>query len=259
MTLPKSCCAPCPDVETVQIPGPEGPSDPGTNGTDGIDAFTQTTADFIVPAIGANVTIVVVESGWMVVGQPVFIEGAGIFEVVSIASQTSVTLKYLDYSINTHSTETISTGAKVSPSGNEPSNTLLPAIVDYETADSQALTPTPTQLIGLSVTLSETRSYLLVAQIRLDFEVATFEANRTATVKLRRTNNTPGDIANTPQSIETGVVTLEVSTKAVVALPPVVYSASAGDIIQLFGSVDVAPYSGALAAIDGSIVAIPLF
>lgn len=259
MSLPKSCCAPCPDVETVQVPGPEGPSDPGTDGTDGINAFTQTTADFIVPAIGGQVTIVVVNTDWMGIGQPLFIEDAGIFEVVSIGSQTSVTLEYLDYDINTHSTETISTGAKVSPSGNEPSSTLLPAITDYETGDSQALTPTPSQLIGLEVTLSETRSYLLVAHIRLDFSVATFEATRTATVKLRRTNNTPGDIANTPQSLETGVVTLEASTFAVVALPPVVYSANAGDIIQLFGSVDVAPYSGALAAIDGSIVAIPLF
>lgn len=260
MSLPKSCCTPCPETETVQVPGPDGePGTDGADGADGISAFTFTTANFVVPAIGAQVTVSVGNSSWMAVDGLVFCEGAGIFQVISIPATTSVVLEYLDYSVNTNAGATITSGAMVNPSGSEPSVSLLPSISDYETGGSQALTVTPSQLISLSVTLTEAKSYLLLAQIRLDFDAATFEADRTATVKLRRTNNTAADIANAVQAMATGVTVLETATAQVVHLPAVVYAAGAGDIIQMFGSVDTAPYSGSLKAVSGSILAIPLF
>lgn len=224
-----------------------------------MSAFTFTTADFVVPAIGDQVTVSVGNSSWMAVNGLVFVEGAGIFQVISIPSATSVVLEYLDYSVNTNEAATVTTGSMVNPSGSEPNVTLLPSISDYEIGGSQALTVTAAQLISLAITLTQAKSYLLFGQIRLDFDVATFEANRTATVKLRRTNNTAGDIANAVQAMATGETVLETATAQIVHIPPVVYVAASGDVIELFGALDTAPYSGSLKAVSGCIVAIPLF
>lgn len=113
------CCA-CPDPVVVSVPGTAGAAGAtGAAGTNGSNAFTFTSANFIVPAINANVTVSVGYSGWMTIGQNVFVEGAGNFEVISFPGTTSVVLKYLDYTGNTHATETINSGAQVSPSGTQ--------------------------------------------------------------------------------------------------------------------------------------------
>jgi hypothetical protein len=135
----------------------------------------------------------------------------------------------------------------------------LPEIADYALAQSTAVSDSAAQLAGLSITLTVAGSYLIMGTVRLDFDVATFSADETVTAKLRRTNNSPTDIPNAIVNLNTGVTSLETSTFAAVAIPPVVYAGSAGDIIQLFGVLTDTPYSGALNAIEGSIVAIPLF
>lgn len=118
MSAPLDCCSPCPTAVITEVPGVEG--DPGTNGTDGLNAYTVTTASFVVPAIGNNVTVSVGSSLWMTVGQNVFIEGAGYFEVISKANSASAVLQYLDYTGNTNAGNTISSGAGVSPGGTQP-------------------------------------------------------------------------------------------------------------------------------------------
>lgn len=121
-----SPCVPCCTTpQTTNIPGPEG--DAGTDGADGVNAYTATTANFTVPAIDGNVTIAVADSSWMGVGQNIFVEGAGYFEVISKPSAASVTAQYLDYDINTHATELILAGAKVSPGGTQITATLTVA------------------------------------------------------------------------------------------------------------------------------------
>jgi hypothetical protein len=47
-----------------------------------------------------------------------------------------------------------------------------------------------------SLTLTKAGTYLLTARVRLDYNGATFSAVRTATLKLRRTNNTAADLSN---------------------------------------------------------------
>lgn len=261
MSIPKSCCAPCPDVEVVQVPGPEGnDGDNGTNGTNGLSASTVTTADFEVPIIGANVTINVGQSTTFITGENVFVQGAGYFLLVSKPTTTTMILQYLNYTGNTHTGETISSGAGVGPSATQgPNATLLPAISNYQLAGSQALSDTPAQLLTLSITLAAAGSYLLMASVRLDFDVATFSGAEDVALKLRETNLGPADVANAVLNLDTGTTTLLSETLAAVALPPVVYTAAAGAVIQLFGSLSDTPYSGSLRAVEGSIVAIPLF
>jgi len=73
---------------------PAGISTP-SNGVDGLNSFTSTTADFVVPSVGANVTITVSSLGqatgkWAATGQLIFIEGAGWYRVVS-STDTTIT------------------------------------------------------------------------------------------------------------------------------------------------------------------------
>lgn len=258
MSVPKSCCAPCPDTPTVNVPGVEGP--PGTDGTDGaagLNSFTNTTADFVVPGLGANVTINVVDSTWMLPGQTVFITGAGNFTVVSKPTPTSVTLNYDNVGNNTATGNTISTGAGVSPSGKI--LTALPMTANYQTGGSQALTASPTQILNGTITLATAGTYLLLATARFDFDIATFNSEQILTFKLRRTNNTPGDVANAVANVNTGLTNLVTATLDVVPLPAVSYTATAGDIIQPFASLNGLPYSGSLIAVEVSVMAVRIF
>lgn len=256
MSVPKQCCNPCPDVEETNIPGPEG--EPGADGAAGINAFSITTADFNVPNIGDSVTIQVGNSTWATVGQNVFIEGAGTFSISSKPGAGSMAITYLNYSGNTHAGETISAGAQVSPAGTQPNVTLLPAITAYALAGSQALTNSSSQLLGASISLSA-KTYLLLATVRLDYDIATFSAQQDINLKLRETTNGPADIANAIANVTTPAVTTHTGTFVTVAFPPVTYSAASGDTIQMFGSLESSPYAGALNVVELSLVAIPLF
>lgn len=97
----QDCCLPCEEPVVENIPGPQGPAGAaGAAGTDGENAFT--TADsFTMPAELANVTVTVAESAWAVPGQIVAAGKAGsasfgYFEVISVPSATSLTLKNLE-------------------------------------------------------------------------------------------------------------------------------------------------------------------
>lgn len=134
------CCQPCESVPTTQVPGPAGKTAyevavlngfVGTEaewltsleGEDGENAFTLTALDFTMPAELANVIVNVVSTDWMAIGQPLFVQGAGFFEVVSIGSPTDVTLKNLEdaatdaYLDNVAPGTNISAAMKVSPGG----------------------------------------------------------------------------------------------------------------------------------------------
>lgn len=125
--LPESdaCCTPCQEMPTTQIPGPAGNDGAdGADGVDGVNAFTLTAADFTVPAELANVSVTVVDNTWMAVGQPVFVETAGFYEVISVnVDGVTVTLKNLEdtasdaYLDNAAPTTNIATGVKVTPGG----------------------------------------------------------------------------------------------------------------------------------------------
>lgn len=102
----RQCCV-CPTPEIINIPGIS---------TAGIDAFTFTTANFVVPAVGAQVAVQLQNSEWMVPGQAVIIEGPANFLVVS-ESGTSAILQFLGYSGDVAPGTNLLDGSKVSPSG----------------------------------------------------------------------------------------------------------------------------------------------
>jgi len=119
------CIVPSPcDPQIVDIPGaPGSPGTDGNSGSNGISAFTITTASFVMPAEGGNVTVPVLSSAWMVVGEPLFVLVAGTFKVVAIPDGISVTLKNLKdtsasaYMGNAAPTTVISASSGVTPTG----------------------------------------------------------------------------------------------------------------------------------------------
>lgn len=109
----------------------------GLQGPPGIDAFTHTTADFAMPAEGADVTVDVENSSWMVVGQNVFVGTAGYFQVAATPTTTSATLTNLAGYGNAATTTVITAPVGVSPAGVKSSVDIFPwGTTIYTTADS---------------------------------------------------------------------------------------------------------------------------
>ena len=77
------------NCDQVTIPSISGPA-----GVDGLNAFTKTTASFVVPNIGSNVTLAVNNTNpltgiWAQPNQDIFIKDAGYYRVVS-STATSI-------------------------------------------------------------------------------------------------------------------------------------------------------------------------
>lgn len=252
-------CVPCcRDTQTVNVPGVEGP--PGGNGTNGKNAYTTTTADFTVPAIGGTVTVNVVNSDWMANGQIVVADGPATFLVQSAASSTTATLQFLGYTGDVSVGSTIASGSTISPGGVAG---LASTLSVYGSGTAYAVTATPAlAALGTttpSLTITSPGKWAIFARARYDYAAATFAAVRDVTTKLRRTNNTATDIANATTTWKTQIITTLTFTANDGPVPPVIYTtANNNDVIELWTSVSVVPSAGALNVVEAEIVAIKL-
>lgn len=109
-----------------------------------------------------------------------------------------------------------------------------------------------------TVTLDRNGLWLIFAIANLKYNAATFAANQTATLKLRRTNNTAADLTNATRTVDLEVLTATTKSAGQVIVPPVVYSATKTDIVQLWGAVSVIPSAGSLDVTSAEIVALYL-
>lgn len=80
-------------------------------------AWSVTTAAFTQPAVGSNVSIPVVNSQWMAVGQSIYVSGGGNYQVMSLPSSTTVLAKNLGTTGSATAGTTVSNGAGVAASG----------------------------------------------------------------------------------------------------------------------------------------------
>lgn len=111
-----------------------------------------------------------------------------------------------------------------------------------------------------SVVINKAGTYMLTARVNLEYAGATFAANRTVTIKLRRTNNTAADLTNATTALGTNIVTTVNGVLAIVNIPVVIYTTTnTDDAIAVYGDVSVVPTAGALNATEANIVAVRLY
>ncbi len=124
---PVECCTVCPEPITTSIPGAPGSDGAdGAAGAAGANAFT-TCDSFVMPALGANVTITVVSSAWAVENMIVAVNlpgdaAFGYFLVADIPSATSLQLTNLEdagghYASNSAPATVFPNLSRVCPSG----------------------------------------------------------------------------------------------------------------------------------------------
>lgn len=155
-----------------QVPG--SPGNDGAAGADGINAYSATTLNFLIPALGATVVVSVTENSWMMLGQILFVQNggtdsAGYFKVTAKPADTTfVTLEYLDYPINTKSGNVVLSGSGISPGGVEGSlSAPLPnAITDNSTGTASDTIAAGTGVFTLAIPI-------LLAQIGGSVDVLT--------------------------------------------------------------------------------------
>lgn len=112
MSAVNNCDCACPTPEVVAIPGVEGAA-----GTAGADAFTETIAEFTIPAKGDDVIIQVESNASIAEDSVIFVEFAGWFSVSAVSGDTFITAVYLDIAANVNAGNGIFAGALVTPSG----------------------------------------------------------------------------------------------------------------------------------------------
>ena len=127
MSSAYDCNCACPTVTATQVPGSAG-----LDGSPGLNAYTVTIGDFIIPAIGANITFIVANSDWGVVGQNIYVDAAGYFQVIAKPSSGSFTAQYLNYPSNINAGNLVPSGSGVSPAGIIGAGVLAPGVVDPE-------------------------------------------------------------------------------------------------------------------------------
>jgi len=111
-------------TSVIVAKGPRGPQgETPDDGANGENAFTTVSADFVMPAESANVSVTVGTTNWMVVGQILFIQNCGYMQVFSITSSTIVVVKNIEdtglnqYAENVAPTTNVVAGNRVSPGG----------------------------------------------------------------------------------------------------------------------------------------------
>jgi hypothetical protein len=134
----------------------------------------------------------------------------------------------------------------------------------YGSGTAYSLTDTSAQ-IDLGTTdpvriLATPGTYLLHSRVYAAYNGATFAAPQTATIKLRRTNNTAADIANGETTAQLRILTTTTDSVGSLTLPPVVYTTSNNDdSISLFGALSASPSAGSVDVREACIVALFLY
>jgi hypothetical protein len=122
--------------------------------------------------------------------------------------------------------------------------TAVSAAVDFGTTDP-------------IITVTAAGTYSIRARVKVALNAATFAANRTLTVKIRRTNNTAADVANSTTTYIVPITTAITNTLDVIQLPEVLYTtALTNDTLQIFADISTLPSAGTISIDEASIVAL---
>lgn len=107
-----------------------------------------------------------------------------------------------------------------------------------------------------TVTLDRNGLWLIMATAQLKANGATFAAAQTASCKLRKTSGTAADLTSASRTVDIPVMTTATDNAGTVIIPPVLYAATKGDVVQLWGAVSALPSAGSVDSVSAEIVAI---
>ncbi len=113
--------------------------------------------------------------------------------------------------------------------------------------------------VSFAITLTTAGSWMLYARARVDYVAATFAAVRTVSLKLRRTNNTAGDVTAAASAFKTEIITTLTYTAPTLLIPVVQYdTALTTDILQMQVAIDTDPTAGSIQIVEADLVAVYL-
>jgi hypothetical protein len=260
----QSCCPPCgsPATNIPGTPGADGSA--GASGNNGADAFTFTLANFTIPAVDDTVPIQMASTASFQVGMNIFASDGtdyGTFKITAITDAQNLVAKFLGYTGEASPGAVINSDSLVTVGGIQGPSGTVEATNNSATSVAQSLTNSAAQVGSQSVTLAGAANvnYLLFLRVLLNTVAATFSANRTVTVKLRRTNNTAADVtagASTFQTPLMTTITESLGEVTVIAIPYTTVGVS--DDIAPFVSIDTVPSAGSIQVAECSITALRL-
>ena len=107
------------------------------------------------------------------------------------------------------------------------------------------------------ITINSAGTYIIEVRVLLNYAAAVV-ASETATIKLRRTNNSAADVTGATTTIDLPVAGSALThSYGVVILPPVIYTTTnTDDSLTIFGSVSASLSSGSIQVTECSIVAL---
>lgn len=123
---------------------------------------------------------------------------------------------------------------------------------DHPASQLLNLAPTPPSII-----IVEAGDYLIRARVKLNGAAVTL-TTQVFTVKLYCANNTVADVPNTTRTFEFIPSTTITGTLVDIPLPDVVYTAAAGDNIQMWGSIDADTGAGEVNCVEADLIAIKI-
>jgi hypothetical protein len=134
----------------------------------------------------------------------------------------------------------------------------------YGTGTAYSLTTTSAKVtMGTSspeVTLPTAGTYMIISNLNLQYAGLTTVGAATANVKLRRTNNTAGDLTNATADFEGQIATLLTGPAGDIDIKGVLYTTStAGDVIEMWGSRGNNITLGALNVSQAWIIAVRIY
>lgn len=164
-------------------------------GIAGQNAFTTLTAQITIPAVGSTVNASVISTDWIAVNQKLVIDGPASFQATVINSHTSVTLKFLGYVGDLAPSNTISNGAKVSPSGTQPETGATVSVGLGSPFVIPVTTPTSA---GISVTIPNAGTWKITAFMQIIFsdDYNGYNGENPVVFTIQRLNNTTTALVN---------------------------------------------------------------
>ena len=244
MAATSPCLPCCPTPQTVNVPGVEGL--PGIDGTAGVSAFTAVSpSSFVIPAVNSTVTVSVLDSSWMAIGELVFVSDGtdkGTFQVTALPTTTSVTLKFLGYQLDSLPGATIDVAAIVTPTGQR-FTIPAPTVATGSGAAYEVNNTMQAIVMGAgspSIVLPATGNFLINGMVNAKFLSASFAAPGTMTLKIR---NITAAADLTPNLVVTNPIITTITDEWGVFNFPQIYAAgTSGDTIQIWAQGSVNPF-----------------